>query len=241
VSQVLNKFRKLDPKLQIGVAVLWCVLLLAGGWMLLVTPQKTKAADLAQEAESTQAQIDQNRQLAALQSHPTEQIRVADLFKLTKAMPNQEDMAGVILQLSRAAEASGIRFTSITPADQVVDTAFTKRNLQIAFIGNFYGLSDFLFRVRNLVTVRGGELQATGRLFNIESIHFDEGPDAFPQIQATLSMDVYQYGAPTAPVTAAPVVPPAASTDTTATTTSSGGDSTGDIPPAGAAAAGASG
>jgi Tfp pilus assembly protein PilO len=237
----VSSLRKLDPRLQIGLAALWCILLLAGGWMLLVTPQKTKAADLAKQAESTQAQIDQNRQLALLQAHPAEPIRVADLFKLTKAMPNQEDMGGVILQLSRAAESSGIRFMSITPADQVVDTGFTRRKIAITFAGNFYGLSDFLFRLRNLVTVRSGELQATGRLFNVDSLRFDQGPDAFPQIQATLDVEVYMYGAPGAPVTPAPAPAPA-STDTTATTTtSSGGDSTGDIPPGGATAAGASG
>jgi Tfp pilus assembly protein PilO len=238
----VSRVRKLNQNVQIGLAVLWCILLLAAGWMLLVTPQKTKAADLAKEAESTQSQIDQNRQLALQQSHPAEPIRVADLFKLTKAMPNQEDMGGVILQLSRAADSSGIRFLSITPADQVVDTGFTKRKIAITFAGTFYGLSDFLFRLRNLVTVRGGELQATGRLFNIESLRFDQGPDAFPQIQATLDVEVYMYGAPVAPVTTPLPAPAPASTDTTATTTTSGGgDSTGDIPPGGATAAGASG
>lgn len=238
----MSRVRKLNQNLQIGLAALWCILLLAGGWMFLVTPQKTKAADLAAQAESTQAQIDQNRQLALQQQHPAEPIRVADLFKLTKAMPNQEDMGGVILQLSRAAESSGIRFTSITPADQVVDTGFTKRKLAITFIGNFYGLSDFLFRLRNLVTVRGGELQATGRLFNIESVRFDQAPELFPQIQATLEVDVYMYGVPGAPITTPAPAPAPASTDTTATTTTSGGgDSTGDIPPGGATAAGASG
>jgi hypothetical protein len=240
----VSRFRKLNPNLQIGLAALWCILLLAGGWMLLVTPQKAKAVDLAKQAESTQAQIDQNRQLALQQAHPAEAIRVADLFKLTKAMPNQEDMAGVMLQLSRAAESSGIRFTSITPAEQIVDVGFTKRKLAISLVGNFYELSDVLFRLRNLVTVRGGELQATGRLFNIESLRFDEGPDSFPEIQAAINVVVYMYGAPAAPVTAAPVVPAPASTDTTATATTpsgDGGDSTSSIPPGGAAAAGASG
>jgi hypothetical protein len=234
----VTALRKLNPKIQTGLAVFWCVILLAGGWFLLISPKRSEAADLAKQADDTQAQIDTNRTLAQ-QQHPVEQLRVADLFKLTKAMPNQEDMAGVILQLSRAAEASGIRFTSITPSEQTPASGFTKRKIAITFVGNFYGLSDFLFRLRNLVAVRGGELEATGRLFTVESVRFDEAPELFPQIQATLDVDVYMYGTP-APaggtVTPAPATTGTGSTDTTATT---GGDST--MPPAGATAVGASG
>jgi hypothetical protein len=240
---VTAALRKLNPNVQIALAALWCVLLLAGGWFLLISPKRTAAVELAKQADETQAQIDTNRQLAQQQQHPAEQLRVADLFKLTKAMPNQEDMAGVILQLSRAAEASGIRFTSITPSDQTPASGFTKRKISITFIGNFYGLSDFLFRLRNLVAVRGGELEATGRLFTVESVRFDEAPELFPQIQATLDVDVYMYGTP-APDGSGTVPAPApapsgtGTTDTGATTTT-GGDST--APPAGATAAGASG
>jgi Tfp pilus assembly protein PilO len=236
----MSALGKLNQNVQIGLAVTWCVLLLAGGWFLLVSPKRSTAADLAKQADDTQVQIDTNRQLAQ-QQHPAQPLRVAELFKLTKAMPNSEDMAGVILQLSRAAEASGIRFTSITPSEQTPATGFTKRKISITFVGNFYGLSDFLFRLRNLVAVRGGELEATGRLFTVESVRFDEAPELFPQIQATLDVDVYMYGTP-APVggtvTPAPAPADTGSTDTTATTT--GGDSS-TPPPSGATAAGASG
>jgi hypothetical protein len=156
-------------------------------------------------------------------------------------MPNEEDMAGVILQLSRAAEASGVRFTAITPSDITPATGFTKRKISITFIGNFYGLSDFLFRLRNLVAVRGGELEATGRLFTVESVRFDEAPELFPQIEATLDVDVYMYGTPTPSgvgAAPAPATDGSGSTDTGATTTS--GDSS-SPPPAGATAAGVSG
>jgi hypothetical protein len=239
---VTAALRKLNPNVQIALAAAWCAVLLASGWFLLVTPKRSEATNLAKQADDTQAQIDTNRQLVRQQQHPAEQLRVADLFKLTKAMPNEEDMAGVILQLSRAAEASGVRFTSITPSDITPATGFTKRKISITFIGNFYGLSDFLFRLRNLVAVRGGELEATGRLFAVESVRFDEAPELFPQIEATLDVDVYMYGTP-APsgVGAAPAAPATGdtgSTDTGATTTS--GDSS-SPPPAGATAAGVSG
>lgn len=239
MTAVAGALRKLNPNVQIALAVVWCVLLLAAGWFLLVSPKRSQAADLDKQAADTQAQIDANRQLA-LEQHPAQPLRVADLFKLTKAMPNEEDMAGVILQLSRAAEASGVRFTSITPSEQTPAAGFTRRKISIAFIGNFYGLSDFLFRLRNLVAVRGGELEATGRLFTVESLRFEQGPDLFPQIQATMDVDVYMYGT-VAPAGSTSTTAPA-STDTGSTTTgTTTSTTTTSTPPAGATAAGVSG
>ncbi len=232
----MSNIRKLNPNVQIGLAVVWCAILVAAGWFLLVSPQRAKAVELAKQADDTQAQIDANRQAMLLQKHPAAPLRVAELFKLTKAMPNQEDMAGVILQLSRAAEASGVRFTSITPSDQSNGSGFTKRRISITFVGNFYGLSDFLFRLRNLVAVRGGQLEASGRLFTVETVRFEEGPDLFPEIQASLDVGVYMYGTPATTTPGTVPVPAPASTDTTATSTDASTP-----PPSGATAAGAGG
>jgi hypothetical protein len=81
--------------------------------------------------------------------------------------------------------------------------------ISLAFDGNFYELSDFLFRLRTLVGVRGGELRAAGRLFSVESISFAESSKGFPELGATLSVVAYVYGTD-APAAAG--TPPAATT-----------------------------
>ena len=75
------------------------------GYFLLVSPQKGKAADLKRQTAAAQQQLDQYRILAA-QARATPPIRVAELFRLTKAMPDSVDMAGVILELSQVARQS---------------------------------------------------------------------------------------------------------------------------------------
>ena len=82
--------------------------------------------------------------------------------------------------------------------------------IDLAFEGRFYDLSDFLYRLRNLVAVHGGALNATGRLFSVDSIAFDQGSLHFPQVKATLTVSAYNFG----DGTAAPV--PAAATASTA-------------------------
>jgi len=188
------------------------------GYFLLISPQRGKAADLKKQAVATQAQIAQYRTLAA-QARATPPIRVAELFRLTKAMPDTVDMAGLLLELSEVARESGIEFDSITPQAPAQASGFQSMQITLEFDGNYYELSDFLFRLRNLVRVHSGLLDAKGRLFVVDSISFSESTHSFPQIKATLVVHAFVYG--TAATPGAPTQPPAAPTGTPSTGTTS--------------------
>jgi Tfp pilus assembly protein PilO len=192
----------------------------AVGYFLLISPQRSKAAELKRETAATQQQISQYRTLAA-QAKATPPIRVADLFRLTKAMPDSVDMAGLVLELSRVARESGIEFDSITPQAPAAATGYSSVAITLEFDGNYYELSDFLFRLRNLVRVRSGRLDAQGRLFVADSISFSESPKSFPRIKASVSVHAFMYGdvqAAAAPAAPAPGAPAGTSTTGTATT-----------------------
>ena len=204
------------------------------GYFLLVSPQKSKAAELERQTAATEQQIDQYRILAA-QAAATPPIRVAELFRLTKAMPDSVDMAGVILELSRVARQSGIEFDSITPQGATPVSGYSTVPLTVEFDGNFYELSDFLFRLRNLVRVHAGELDAQGRLFLVDSISFGESTTSFPQIKASMTVHAFVYGDLSVP---APAETAPATTDTTSTTTETTTTAPSpDTPPEGASAA----
>jgi Tfp pilus assembly protein PilO len=195
----------------------------AVGYFLLISPQRSKAAELKRETAATRRQISQYRTLAA-QAKATPPIRVADLFRLTKAMPDSVDMAGLVLELSRVARESGIEFDSITPQAPAAVTGYSSVAITLEFDGNYYELSDFLFRLRNLVRVRSGRLDAQGRLFVADSISFSESPKSFPRIKASVSVHAFMYGdvqaaaAPAAPTPGAPAGTSTTGTATTATT-----------------------
>ena len=207
------KKRKLSPVMLSVLIALGCVAVLAIGMFLLVLPQKNKAADLEKQVTDVQAQIVQARLLASPKK--PQPIHVADLFKLVKAMPDNADMPGILLQLNQTAHDAGIEFDSITPQPLVVSASPVQVPIALEFTGNFYDLNDFLFRLRSLVAVRAGTLQATGRLFSVDSIEFTEGPDGFPNISAKLSVKAYVYG----DAAASPTTPATPGTTTPATTT----------------------
>jgi Tfp pilus assembly protein PilO len=199
----------------IAIVIVSLLVVTAAGYFLVISPQRAKAGELATETESVRAQI-QALRIANTQVRQTEPIRVADLFRVSKAMPSTDDMPGVLLELNRIAREVGIRFESITPQEAADAGGYMRRPIDLIFDGNFYELSDFLFRLRSLVRVRGGQLEATGRLFTVNSLTFVESERSFPEIKATLSVSAYVYGtgapAPVAPAQPAPAeaTPPAA-------------------------------
>jgi Tfp pilus assembly protein PilO len=221
-----TKKRKLSPVAASALVGVGVVLVLVIGLFVLVFPQKNTAKKLTKDIADTQAQITQARALA--EQKPAQPIRVADLFKLVKAMPDTQDMTGIMLQLNQTASDAGIDFETISPQGAGVVGAYQMIPIALTFNGNYYALTDFLFRLRNLVSVRGGALNATGRLFTVKSITFGAGPEGFPSIEATLTVNAYEYGTQVQGT----VPPPPTTTDTTATSTSTDGTATTATPPA---------
>lgn len=201
--------RSIPQPVVIGLIVLGFALAGLGGWFMLISPQRSKAAELDTQIADANNAISAARALT-LEAKKGAQIRVADLFRLTKAMPDQTDMPGILLQLNQVAEDSGISFEQITPSTTAMPVSgYLAIPITVEFQGNFYDLSDFLYRLRNLVDVRRGALDATGRLFAIDSIEFAEAsPPGFPEIRAHLVIDAFVFGTGTAPTVPGPTGAP---------------------------------
>jgi type IV pilus assembly protein PilO len=197
--------KSLPKPAAIAIVVVALLVVSAAGYFLLISPQRSKSAELAEEAQAIQTQI-QTLRITNAQVRNAEPIRVADLFRVSKAMPDTDDMPGMLLELNRIARETGIRFESITPQEGADAGGYLRRPIDLVFDGNFYELSDFLFRLRSLVRVRGGQLEATGRLFTVNSLSFVESEREFPRIKATLNVSAYVYGTGV-PATAAPAQP----------------------------------
>jgi hypothetical protein len=217
----------------LGAALLIVIIV---GWFVAIAPKRSEASKLQKQIDDTHTQIAEAQSARSQSRAPA--IRVADLFKLSRAMPDRADIPSVLLQLSGIAAETGVTFQSITPHDPVPLGSYEQIGIDLVFEGHFYDLSDFLYRLRNLVGVHQGTLDATGRLFSVNSVTFDEGELQFPQVKAALSVSAFVFGDGTAsPVPAAAL---AAGGSVTTTTPVSESDSQ-PIPaaPPGATAAGA--
>ena len=186
----------------IGLAV---VIVAAVAYMVVIRPKRAEAGRLDEQIAEMQMKVTAAR-LASRPQQAASTIKVADVFEVSKAMPDTDDMPGIILDLNSVAEATGIKFVSIQPSAPTPKTGYSAIGISLTFEGNYFDLTDFLFRLRNLVTVRDGRLSSSGRLFTLDSLSMKEGKDGFPTINAGLTVSAYVYGAADA---TAPVPPPA--------------------------------
>jgi Tfp pilus assembly protein PilO len=220
--------KQMKPPVLIALVVIGVLVAGLAGWFVLVHPQGAKLKSLKAEEESIQQQIaDQRAKTAAARSTP--KIRFADVYRLAKAMPDKPDMPDVLLELSQLARDSGIAFDTIEPQPAQALGDYAVIPINVKFNGNFFNLADFLYRLRTLVDVHDTRLEATGRLFSVDTLSFAEAPEKFPRIQAQLLIDAFVYGnaVPGTTGVASGAVPTdtsstdTTSTDTTATTTTS--------------------
>jgi hypothetical protein len=206
------KSRTMSPVAASALVGLGAMLVLAAGLFLVVLPQRSRASELDRELASVEAQIATKR--AESLRKPQAPIRVADLFKLVQAMPDTADMPGILLELNQTARDAGITFDSIAPQTPAAGTGSVTFPIALEFSGSFYHLTDFVYRLRSLVAVRRGKLDASGRLFSISSIDFSEGPAGFPNVTAKLTVNAYVYGASVPGATPAPTPAPAETSTT---------------------------
>ena len=108
---------KLPTNARIALLVVGIVVAVLVGWFAVIAPKRQEVSLLKQQIDQTQTKIAEARGVKAPSGPPP--IRVADLFRLSRAMPNTADIPGVILQLSRVAQETGVSFESITPHDPV--------------------------------------------------------------------------------------------------------------------------
>jgi Tfp pilus assembly protein PilO len=199
------------------IALVCAGLLLVGiiGYFTLISSKRSEASDLKAQTASLQAQIDRNKMSPYAKALPA--VRAATVYRLAQAMPDDVAMADVILELNKVADDSGIAFNEITPEAPTTDTNYDVHPINVVFSGNYYSLSDFLLRVRNLVRVHDGKLMSKGRAYAVTDVTFSEDSDKkFPYISATLTINAFVVGKGTS----ATQSPTATGSTTTSTPTS---------------------
>jgi Tfp pilus assembly protein PilO len=193
----------------VGVAAV-----IAAGWMLVVSPERKKADDLAAQVTASQAELAQKR---AELARPSAAVRVKadDLFRLSKALPGQVDAAGVLLDVDRVANGHGLEVWAVTPVAPVPTVDVLQAPFDVVLEGRFDDVSSFLRDMRKLVAIKGGRLAVQGRVYTVDQVKLQEPTSGatFPIVRATFRVNAFSY----APVAPAPAGAPQTTTTPTAT------------------------
>ena len=103
-----------DKRAVIVLGAVGAVVVLAAAWLLVVSPQRSKASDLNRQVAAAQSELAQLRLSLATPSAKLT-VKAGDTYRLAKALPDATNMAGVILDLNGVAARHKLAFTSISP------------------------------------------------------------------------------------------------------------------------------
>ncbi|MDX6285425.1 MAG: hypothetical protein QOG53_910 [Frankiales bacterium] len=202
----------MDKTKQLGLLTAVAILaVLAGGWFLLVSPQR---ADAKQTRADTAEQEQQNQSLqstiASLQAQHKNLPQVqAQLAKLATQLPSNPGLPALIRQLSSAADNAGVDLISITPSPPTV-IASAAATTPVAPAGSTAGTpaarsvaapNNQLASVPLVIQVNGGYFQVEQFVSNLE---------ALKRSFLTTQVDMAPGKAPVATSTSAGAAPAAA-------------------------------
>jgi hypothetical protein len=180
---------------RIALAVAGCLVLAVAAWFLLVSPQRSKAADLDEQIAAVDSQI-ATRKAELAQPRAKVKVRASDVFRLGKAIRDATDMPGIMFEVGRLARLNDVQFESISPGTAVPLTGYTVQPVNVVLVGRFADVSSVLREVRSLVRLRKGRLDARGRLFSVDQVTLGqpEGEKQFPVVKASLTLNAFVNG-----------------------------------------------
>lgn len=230
------------------IAVVAVVAAIGAYWMLVLSPQREEAVKLdgqitKQQSALATAEADVATYEAAQKNYRANYSMVA---RLGKAVPADDDVRSLMVQLDSSAKRSHIDFSNIAltdvgssqgaSADPAQASTFVTQPFTFAFKGSFFRLSDFFSHLDRFVQVDGDAIDVTGRLLRIESFTLTPQADG-NTLQAQIGATSYSLPETQGLTGGATAQGPAGATATAPGTT----PATGSTPPTTTATAGVTG
>lgn len=175
-----------DRMVLIGVVVLT---VLAGGWLLAVSPERHQAAAAEAQVQSARQELESAEAKAASARSAQQRYTAAyrSVVRLGKAVPPSEEVPSLIYELQQVSNQRDVDFNSIATGSSggaggggaaatatAAPAGFTQMPFTFTFKGSFEGLAHLLaqidgFAVRNTA----GQVAVSGRLLTIQGATID--------------------------------------------------------------------
>jgi Tfp pilus assembly protein PilO len=203
---------------KILVAVALAVAVGAGYWFLLLSPKQDEIAAVDAQIATKQVELEQSRQLLATyeQAKGSYKANYASLARLGKAVPADDDVRSLLVQIDDTARRSGVEFGKIevggstsganagteasategelAPAPGTVpfgDGGFSAMPFTFTFSGSYFELSTFLARLERFVRVQNENIGVNGRLLRLESMQLAPVEPGSSSLRAEIAAATY--------------------------------------------------
>jgi hypothetical protein len=199
------------------IPVVAAVAAIAAFWFLVLAPKRDEIAKLDTDIAAQEQATQQSAMLVAQYGKAKQNYRVnyTTIARLGKAVPADDDVRSLLVQLDDAAAKSKVTFRSMTlagggssatatttsatpgalaPAPGTVpvgSAGFSAMPFNFGFSGSFFTLSDFFSRLERFVTVQNDKIDVTGRLLLVGSIAVTPDTGDLGRLQAQIGAVSY--------------------------------------------------
>lgn len=192
---------------------------IAAFYFFVLSPKRAEVATLDANIATQEAEIEQARlTLAGYEEAKASYKRnYATLARLGKAVPADDDVQSMIVQLESTADRSGVSFERIElssglggagagqqaakPAEgqlaaapgtvPVAGGVLSAMPFTFSFTGSYFDLTAFFARLEHFVSLNNRKLDSTGRLLRLESVTIAPSSTGFPEMQAQINAATY--------------------------------------------------
>ena len=235
-------------KNSILLSVVALVAAVAAFYFLVLSPKREEIAKLDTDIAAQEAAVEQARlTLAGYEEAKASYKRnYATLARLGKAVPADDDVRSLMVQLESTADRSGVDFQKIelssglggdaptaaaAPADSggtelaaapgtvpVAGGVLSAMPFSFTFTGSYFDLSAFFARLEHFVSLNNKRLDSTGRLLRLESVSITPSNVGFPNMMAEINAATYLVPPVEGVSEAAPAAPQPGTTQATPST-----------------------
>jgi Tfp pilus assembly protein PilO len=178
--------------------------LIVAWYFLLLSPTQQELSDLGEQVTSAQSALDAaNQQVVKLEADKkTAPQSRAEIVRLGKMLPESEGIPGLIVELSKTAEASGVAITGITRGTTSSGSPYGVQTLTLQLKGRYFDVEDFLYRMEEYVAFRNASFRVTGRLLQVTQLNLqtdtatEDGTttSGSPPLAVTIALNAYLWG-----------------------------------------------
>jgi hypothetical protein len=180
---------------RIVLIALAVIALIAGGWMLLVSPKRKEAKKVEAKVTSAQSELSsaESQLTDARAAQAQYSTAYAAVVNLGKAVPPSQEVASLVYQLEEASNLRDVSFNSIVAgaggststgsssssssssstasASATPAASFTQMPFTFVFSGNFFALERLFARLTSFTSEQGEkDLRVSGRLLTLQSV-----------------------------------------------------------------------
>jgi hypothetical protein len=179
---------------RIVLIVIAVVAVLGVAWMLVVSPERQKASELATKVAAAQTQLAnaEGSVSSARAAQSQYAAAYASLVSLGKAVPPSDEVPALIDQLTQASNQKNVNFSAITPgtstsasagasasgsaASGTATAGFSQLPFSFTFEGTYFDLEHLFNKLTEFATLNAsGKLEVAGRLLTISSVSLTPG------------------------------------------------------------------